>query len=73
MKTATDSLFSHYPYVLHYDQTFISGWNQGQTISGSLHFVSPESAELWIKGIKKHFRRNGYKISNCRLVENKKD
>lgn len=71
MKT---DLYSHYPFRLHFTKNFTGGRfesTMGANMRDSLPFVSRESAERWIAGITKYEKRNGWKLGDYSLEENK--
>lgn len=48
---------SVYPVTLSFKKVFTSGILQGLTVSDSMHFVSEERAEAWLKGVAANYKR----------------
>ena len=48
--------------TLYFTKQFTAGNLKGLTHSSKLAFVSVERAMEWVKGVKKHAKRNGWQL-----------
>ncbi len=53
-----------YPVTLYFTREHTKGTLKGVFTFDKLPFVSVESADRWIKGVKKYEKRNGYRLAD---------